>query len=133
MTQTLWSRGTTLFPAGVVNVMQTHDFDELAAVPACWDQQYWQLGRGRFEGRSFAAHTSRLQVSVHRVSPGIMVLGQLPPGCAAIGIPLTTGATACHRGEELLDNAAAVILPGREIDFQTFNPYEALVVVADQE
>src|SRR6476660_6294789 len=96
------------FPAGLVRSLQTNDFDELASAPPLWDQQYSQLGRGRFDGSLTMAHTTRIGVGFEHWSPGIMIRGSLPRDSAAIAIPLHGRGPLTSRGEVLPESAALV-------------------------
>src|SRR5262245_8427673 len=100
------------FPAGVAGHFKTHDFDDTAATPPLWEQQYWQLGRGRFVGEMFMAHTARMGVGVVSYWPGIMIRGHIPRGSTMLAIPLRRDGTACYRGEDFSMSAVGLLHSG---------------------
>jgi AraC family ethanolamine operon transcriptional activator len=69
------------------------DIDAMAASPLAWNQQYEQIGSGRFQGRL----TQMVLNSVHlgRVvwSPGVLQCGVAPEGTWAFGLPVAAKGT----------------------------------------
>src|SRR5688500_16190906 len=114
-----------MFPAGMVGAFSTNDFDELAAIPPTWDQEYAQLGRGRFSGRLFIAHTARLVLGREAWSPGIMMRGSIPKSSVMIAIPLRHDAPLVSRGVEVPDDRGMLQFDDEDVDFFTSGPLDA--------
>jgi AraC family ethanolamine operon transcriptional activator len=64
------------------------DIDALAASALAWDQEYEQIGRGRFEGRLTQFLTGDLQLGREEWSPGVLQRGSAPAGTWVFGLPL---------------------------------------------
>lgn len=62
----------------------------MAASALAWDQEYEQLGHGRFHGHLIQLLLlDHLQLGRVTWSPGILQRGAAPPGTWVFGLPLT--------------------------------------------
>lgn len=122
------STADVLFPAGLVGAFESNDFDELAAIPPLWDQEYAQLGRGPFHGELFMAHTGQMAVGRTLWQPGIMIHGCIPRDSVMFGIPTRLTGRAWHRGEEVSQGAAAMLFDDEEIDFRATSPVGVIII-----
>lgn len=120
------------FQPGLVGSFVTNDFDEMAALPAQWEQQYSQLGYGRFTGKMFLAQTSMMQAASASWSPGIMIRGTLPPGSTLLAMPLHREGSLIQRGIEIGDSKMAVLHHGEEVDFRATKPCEFFMIAAER-
>jgi AraC family ethanolamine operon transcriptional activator len=64
------------------------DIDAMAASPLAWNQEYEQIGRGRFQGRITQLLLDRLQLARVVWSPGVLQRGAAPAGTWVFGLPL---------------------------------------------
>jgi AraC family transcriptional regulator, ethanolamine operon transcriptional activator len=64
------------------------DIDAMAASPLAWDQEYEQIGRGRFHGHLTQLLLDRLQLARVIWSPGVLQRGSAPGGTWVFGLPL---------------------------------------------
>ena len=69
------------------------DIDDMATSPLAWDQEYEQIGRGRFEGHLTQLLMDRLQLARVKWSPGVLQRGTAPVGTWAFGLPLAAEGT----------------------------------------
>jgi AraC family ethanolamine operon transcriptional activator len=67
---------------------QFDDIDAMAASPLAWNQEYQQLGRGRFRGRLTQCLLDKLQIGRVIWSPGVLQRGTAPAGSWVFGLPL---------------------------------------------
>jgi AraC family transcriptional regulator, ethanolamine operon transcriptional activator len=66
------------------------DIDAMAASPLAWNQEYEQIGRGRFHGHLQQLLTGHLQLARVIWSPGVLQRGAAPVGTWVFGLPLAT-------------------------------------------
>ncbi len=64
------------------------DIDAMAVSPLAWNQEYEQIGRGRFQGKITQLLMDRLQLARVHWSPGVLQSGSAPVGTWAFGLPL---------------------------------------------
>lgn len=64
------------------------DIDAMAVSPLAWDQEYEQIGRGRFRGQLTQLLMDRLQLGRVAWSPGVLQRGSAPAGTWVFGLPL---------------------------------------------
>lgn len=64
------------------------DIDAMAVSPLAWDQEYEQIGRGRFDGQIKQLLLDRLQLARVIWSPGVLQRGAAPAGTWVFGLPL---------------------------------------------
>lgn len=69
------------------------DIDAMAASPFAWNQQYEQIGRGRFHGRLTQLVLNSVQLGRCVWSPGILQCGVAPEGTWAFGLPVSAKGT----------------------------------------
>jgi AraC family transcriptional regulator, ethanolamine operon transcriptional activator len=83
------------------------DFDAMAASPREWEQEYEQIGRGKFCGSLTQLVLPQMQLGRMNWFPGIMQRGPAPKGTLAFGLPLVVDGTIhvrrrlVHNGEIL--------------------------------
>ena len=64
------------------------DIDAMAVSPLAWNQEYEQIGRGRFHGHLTQLVLDRLQLARVVWSPGVLQRGNAPAGTWVFGLPL---------------------------------------------
>jgi AraC family ethanolamine operon transcriptional activator len=64
------------------------DIDAMAASPLAWNQEYDQIGRGRFYGQITQLVLDSLQLGRVAWSPGVLQHGSAPTGTWVFGLPL---------------------------------------------
>lgn len=67
---------------------QFDDIDAMAASPRAWDQDYEQIGRGRFRGQLTQLVMGQVQLGRVIWSPGVLQRGSAPSGTWVFGLPL---------------------------------------------
>jgi AraC family ethanolamine operon transcriptional activator len=67
---------------------QFDDIDAMATSPLAWNQEYEQIGRGRFQGHLTQLLMDRLQLARVHWSPGVLQRGTAPVGTWVFGLPL---------------------------------------------
>jgi AraC family ethanolamine operon transcriptional activator len=65
-----------------------NDIDAMAASPIAWNQEYEQIGRGRFQGKFTQLLMDRLQLARIAWSPGVLQSGSAPAGTWVFGLPI---------------------------------------------
>lgn len=105
-----------LFPAGCAGHFQTRDFDEMAALPAEWKQEYRQIEPGAFSGSLTIAHTARTQLGHVIYGRGISVDG-LPPAGSCTLMLFMDGLPDLHiRGRPVQPTDFVALMPSDEIE-----------------
>lgn len=66
------------------------NIDAMAASPLAWNQEYEQIGRGRFRGQLSQLMLDRMQLGRVVWSPGVLQRGTAPAGTWVFGLPLVT-------------------------------------------
>ncbi len=69
----------SVFPSGLELSLNSYDVEEMREQAAFWFFEHNQLGRGEFEGKTFAYHTRNLQLSLTYRSLGVSIYGEIPP------------------------------------------------------
>jgi AraC family ethanolamine operon transcriptional activator len=103
----------------------------MAALLPGWQLELQQLGKGRFRGDLFMAHTSQLAVAEAAWEPGILVRGDIPAGTGMLAMPLRCGRPASHCRWQIPENRMPLRFSGEGVDFHTTCPMEMFVVTAD--
>jgi AraC family transcriptional regulator, ethanolamine operon transcriptional activator len=121
-----------IFPAGLVGSYKSNDFDELAAIPPLWKQEYAQLGHGSFRGELFMAHTAQMALGRTLWAPGVMIRGSIPPNTVMFALPTRLNGPAWHRGEEVSSDFAALLFDDEEIDLRAISPFGVIVLAVER-
>lgn len=125
--------GGSVFPAGFVGSFSTNDLDELAGVVPALGLEFSQLGRGRFAGRLFVAHTADFAVARVAWSPGVIARGTVPKATILIALPLQRGPRVASRGSQVPYDRSVLLFDDDRIEFLTPAPLEAVVLIARRE
>lgn len=115
------------FPAGLVAELRSDDMDEVKAAAAGWDQEYHQVGAGRFQGRLFQANTADLQIGTIGWNASIIGRGATPAGCVVFGLTTHGRAQARLSGVPITGAVLATVGDRGEFDFRTEGEHELLV------
>jgi AraC family ethanolamine operon transcriptional activator len=70
-----------------------NDIDAMAVSPLAWDQEYMQIGRGRFHGQLTQIVLNSVQLGRVVWSPGVLQRGTAPVGTWVFGLPLVVEGT----------------------------------------
>lgn len=81
-------QGTQSSPSVQVIQATFDDIDIMAASPLAWNQQYEQIGRGRFQGRLSQVVLNSVHIGRVVWSPGVLQSGLTPTGTWAFGLPV---------------------------------------------
>jgi AraC family transcriptional regulator, ethanolamine operon transcriptional activator len=121
------------FPAGLFLDKTFSDIEECATAEPGWDQTYHQLGRGRFQGRVIAGHTSSVQFAIEEWSPGLLIRGAAPAGAVVFGVLASGRERPYYHGRVLHDDEVGTLLSGEDIDLQLGQPSIVVSASIDRE
>lgn len=109
-------------------VLFTTDFEELQEASSDWDQQYFQMDAGQFEGRLELTQVGSRQIFREFWGKKLRYQGTTPAGSFAFALRLDQGEDANWVGQ--CSNADSVIFqpPGQEAEFVSSGGWDALVL-----
>ena len=81
-------QGTQSLPSVQVIQATFDDIDIMAASPLAWNQQYEQIGGGRFQGRLSQVVLNSVHIGRVVWSPGVLQSGLTPKGTWVFGLPV---------------------------------------------
>src|ERR1700733_12266583 len=93
------------------------DVDAMAASPLAWDQEYEQIGRGRFRGQLTQFLMDRLHLGRTCWSPGVLQRGSAPSGTLVFGLPLAAEGSLHVRRRPFLPGELLVATSHDDIGF----------------
>jgi AraC family ethanolamine operon transcriptional activator len=105
------------------------DIDAMAASPLAWDQEYEQLGRGRFHGHLTQLLLDHLQLGRVVWSPGVLQRGAAPGGTWAFGLPLAAEGSLHVRRRPAPPGELIAATARDDIGFAATGPTDLMVVV----
>lgn len=105
------------------------DIDAMAASPLAWNQEYEQIGRGRFEGRMTQLILDQIQLGRLAWSPGILQCGSAPEGTWVFGLPLFAEGSLHVRRRPVRSGELIVATSKDDVGFTATGRTELMVVV----
>lgn len=105
------------------------DFDDMAATALAWNQEYEQIGRGRFRGRLIQLVLDQLQLGRESWSPGILQRGSAPAGTWVFGLPLAAEGSLHIRRRPVRAGELLAATSHDDIGFAATGPTDLMVVV----
>jgi AraC family ethanolamine operon transcriptional activator len=105
------------------------DIDALAASALAWDQEYEQIGRGRFEGRLTQLVLGDLQLGREAWSPGVLQRGSAPAGTWTFGLPLMAEGSLHIRRRPAPPGQLLAATSHDDVGFAATGPTAIMVVV----
>lgn len=105
------------------------DIDAMAASPLAWNQEYEQIGRGRFEGRLTQLILEQLQLARIAWSPGVLQRGSAPDGTWVFGLPLVAEGSLHVRRRPVRPGELIAATSRDDVGFTATGRTEAMVVV----
>ena len=105
------------------------DFDDMAAAALAWNQEYEQIGRGRFRGRLIQLVLDQLQLGRESWSPGILQRGSAPAGTWVFGLPLAAEGSLHVRRRPARPGELLAATSHDDIGFAATGPTDLMVVV----
>jgi len=105
------------------------DIDALAAGAREWDQEYEQIGRGRFQGRLTQLLMDHLQLGRESWSPGVLQRGAAPAGTWVFGLPLHAGGSLHVRRRPAPPGELIAATHRDDIGFSATGPTDLMIVV----
>jgi AraC family transcriptional regulator, ethanolamine operon transcriptional activator len=105
------------------------DIDAMAASPLAWNQEYEQIGRGRFEGRLTQLILDELQLARIAWSPGVLQRGSAPDGTWVFGLPLVAEGSLHVRRRPVRPGELIAATSRDDVGFTATGRTEAMVVV----
>jgi AraC family transcriptional regulator, ethanolamine operon transcriptional activator len=100
----------------------------MATSPLAWNQEYEQLGRGRFRGQLTQFMIDRLHLGRVRWSPGVLQSGTAPVGTWVFGLPLTAKGSLHVRRRPVRPGELLVATSHDDIGFAATGPTDLMVV-----
>ena len=108
------------------------DIDAMAASPLAWQQEYEQIGRGKFSGRLTQLVLNSVQLGRCQWSPGILQRGMAPPDTWVFGLPIETHGTLHARRRPGRPGELLAATSRDDIGFATTGYADLMVVVLPQ-
>jgi AraC family ethanolamine operon transcriptional activator len=109
------------------------DFDSMAASALEWDQEYEQIGHGKFRGHMSQLVFERLQLGRVRWSPGVLQRGTTPKGSWGFGLPLKAKGTLHVRRRPVQPGELITATSHDDVGFTATGPTDLMVVVLPSE
>jgi AraC family transcriptional regulator, ethanolamine operon transcriptional activator len=118
-------------PSSGPHLVEGHfdDIDAMAASPLAWNQEYEQIGRGRFEGRLTQLILDELQLARIAWSPGVLQRGSAPDGTWVFGLPLIAEGSLHVRRRPVRPGELIAATSRDDVGFTATGRTEAMVVV----
>lgn len=105
------------------------DIDAMAASPLAWNQEYEQIGRGRFDGHLTQLLMDQLQLARVVWSPGVLQRGSAPVGTWVFGLPLVAEGTLHVRRRPVRPGELIAATSRDDVGFTATGRTDAMVVV----
>jgi AraC family ethanolamine operon transcriptional activator len=105
------------------------DIDAMAASALAWDQEYEQIGRGRFQGHLTQLVLDQVQLGRESWSPGILQRGSAPFGTWVFGLPLAAEGSLHIRRRPVRPGELLAATSHDDIGFAATGPTDLMVVV----
>ena len=114
----------------LVNIasLQTGDIEELQEAGTDWDQQYFQMAPGQFDGSIELAQVGTRQIMRERWGRKVRYQGTAPPGSFGIALRLDQPGTANWIGRPVCPNTVVLQAPGKEADLVSSANWDSLVL-----
>jgi len=106
--------------------LQTDDFEVLQEAAIDWDQQYFQLSRGKFKGGIELTQVGSRQIYRERWGRKIRYKGTAPQGSFGFALSLDQPGTANWIGRPTCSDTVIFQAPGQESDFVSSDYWDAL-------
>ena len=111
----------------------TDDFEELQDASTNWDQQYFKLSPGRFEGGIELMQVGSRQIFRERWGKKIRYQGTAPPRSFGFALPLDQPGTANWVGIPACTDTVILQSPGQEAELVSSDYWDALVLAVPEE
>lgn len=105
------------------------DIDELAASALEWDQEYEQIGRGRFQGHLTQLVLEQLQIGRESWSPGVLHKGASPKNTWVFALPLKAEGSLHIRRRPVQSGELLTANWRDDISFAATGPTDLMIVV----
>jgi AraC family ethanolamine operon transcriptional activator len=105
------------------------DIDAMAAAAREWDQEYEQIGRGRFRGELIQLLLSRIHVGRERWSPGVLQRGPAPKNSWVFGLPLMAKGSLHVRRRPVQPGELLAATWRDDVGFAATGPADLMVIV----
>lgn len=105
------------------------DIDAMATSPLAWNQEYEQIGRGKFSGQLTQLVLQQLQLGRVRWSPGVLQKGAAPTNTWVFGLPLGAQGSLHVRRRPAQAGELLVATSRDDVGFTATGPTDLVVVV----
>lgn len=105
------------------------DIDALAAAAVDWDQEYEQLGRGKFKGRLRQLVLGQVQLNREQWQTGVLQSGTAPKGTWVFGLPLKAEGRLHIRRRPVQDGELLAATSRDDVGFVADGPTDLMIVV----
>ncbi len=113
--------------------LKTNDFDELCESAEGWDQQYYQLSPGTFQGSIELTRVGSTQIMRERWGRKIRYRGTTPSGLYGFALPLNLSGPANCIGHAVSEDSIVIQAPHLEADLIGSDDWDALVLGLPEE
>jgi AraC family transcriptional regulator, ethanolamine operon transcriptional activator len=111
-------------------VKQTFDdIDAMAEAALEWDQEYEQIGRGRFRGDLTQVMLGQLQLNRERWSPGVLQKGAAPKNSWVFGLPLKAEGSLHVRRRQIQSGELLAATSRDDVGFVATGATDLMIVV----
>ena len=112
---------------------QSHDFDEISASLARWNQSYRQLSAGAFYGDIRYLHINGIELFELHWGQVIHYQGLTPPGTIGFGLPLNIKGESRYLNRPILDGELLIQRCGSEGDLIGSRNFTIQVLTIDEQ
>jgi AraC family ethanolamine operon transcriptional activator len=105
------------------------DIDAMAAAALEWDQEYEQIGRGRFRGELIQLLLSQIHLGRERWSPGVLQKGPAPRNSWVFGLPLKAKGSLHVRRRPVQAGELLAATWRDDVGFAATGPTDLIIVV----
>lgn len=105
------------------------DIDALAASALAWDQEYEQIGRGRFQGQLTQLLLGQLQLGREMWSTGVLQRGSAPAGTWVFALPLVAQGSLHIRRRPVLPGELLAATSRDDVGFTATGRTDMMIVV----
>ena len=105
------------------------DIDAMAVSPFAWQQEYHQIGRGKFQGHLTQLVMNSVQLGRVKWSPGVLQRGMAPPDTWVFGLPIHFAGSLHARRRPIRDGELMAATSRDDIGFAASGATDIMVAV----
>jgi len=113
----------------IITHLQTSDSDEMCEFIQGWDQEYYQLNRGRFAWEIHNIQIGEFQIFEEYFGTPTFIRGAVPSGTCAIGFPYLLSGTTQFLGNDIDPTALLSSNYSQQFEFKSGQQYKMIVLL----